>query len=76
MPEIAVGGELFVFVGGAELEEFEVGVVDEGLEVFVGGDGDVVAALLEADADADERVDVAVGAEGEKENVHGKRLSR
>src|SRR5437773_1527390 len=53
IPQLGTGCEGAVLLGGADGDELQVRVIDQRLEVVVGRDRDVVAALLEADADAD-----------------------
>ena len=71
MPEVAIGGELAIFLGRAELDELQAGVVDQRLEIPIGRDGDLMAALAQANADADKRMDIAMRAESEEKDVHG-----
>src|SRR5262249_50166564 len=58
-------------LGQAVLEEVEPDVANERLEVDVGHDGDGVAAPLQRQPQADERMHVPRTADGNEEQLHG-----
>src|SRR5262249_19616307 len=70
VPGVGVGQGGEVLLAGAHLDEAQPDALDEGPEVAVGDDGDGVPAAGQLDAEGDERVDVAVAADGREEYLH------
>ena len=70
MPQIAIRRQFLVFRRRPALDELQPRVIDKRLEITVGGDGDVMPALLEAQANADERMHVAMRPQREEQDIH------
>ena len=64
LPQVGIGKCKAVLLPGAEAHKFEIRLAGGRLEVGIGHENDVVASLLQLDADSDEGKDVAGGANG------------
>src|SRR5262249_48147064 len=76
MPEVGVAELPDELIPRALLDVLQADALHQLAEVAGGDKGDVVAASLKGEAEADERVNVAGTAEGEEEDVHRGSLAR
>ena len=68
-PEGGVNGEFAVFGVGAKRRKLQADLIDQRSEMRIGRDTDVMPAGAKCQPDAYERMDIAVAAEGQEEDV-------